>query len=57
VSTDAVAQIAKKSDGFSGADLENVVNESAYICIHKNREEVVDDDILEAFAKVQEQRR
>eukprot|EP01016_Furgasonia_blochmanni_P040641 TRINITY_DN5202_c0_g1_i12.p1 TRINITY_DN5202_c0_g1~~TRINITY_DN5202_c0_g1_i12.p1 ORF type:complete len:422 (-),score=80.18 TRINITY_DN5202_c0_g1_i12:311-1576(-) len=48
--------IAKQADGFSGADLENVVNECAYVCVQNNRSNIQNEDVLEAFQKVQEQR-
>jgi ATP-dependent Zn protease len=57
VNADTIAIAAKKSDSFSGADLENLVNESAYICIHKNKEVIQGEDLLEALEKVSKQRR
>jgi len=38
--------------GFSGADLKNVVNESAIIAIRRNKELVDDDDLEEAIERV-----
>jgi cell division protease FtsH len=44
--------IAKKTVGYSGADLENLLNESAIIAVKEGRKEVVQDDLAEAFLKV-----
>ncbi|KAL4427257.1 hypothetical protein ABPG74_011493 [Tetrahymena malaccensis] len=52
VNDETLQEIARKSEGLSGADLENVTNESAYNCIHKDRDMINDEDILEAFDKV-----
>ncbi|EAS05449.2 ATP-dependent metalloprotease FtsH (macronuclear) [Tetrahymena thermophila SB210] len=52
VSDETLQDIASKSEGLSGADLENVTNESAYNCIHKERDMINDEDILEAFDKI-----
>ncbi len=49
VSLDAVA---KRTIGYSGADLENLLNESAIIAVKEGRKEIVQDDLSEAFLKV-----
>jgi ATP-dependent Zn protease len=40
-----VKDIAKKANSMSGADLENVINESAYFCIRANRKVIIDEDL------------
>ena len=47
-----INEIASKSEGLSGADLENVTNESAYCCIHHNHPAITDEDLVEAFLKI-----
>jgi len=44
--------IAKNSAGFSGADLENMVNESALLAARKNKKIITMEDIEEAMIKV-----
>lgn len=44
--------IAKKTAGFAGADLANVLNEAAIIAARSEREEINMDDIEEASEKV-----
>ncbi len=45
--------VAKRTVGFSGADLENMLNEAAIIVAKENRDEITFDDIEEASNKVQ----
>ncbi len=45
-------QIAQTTAGFTGADLENLLNESAILAAKKNRAFLVQDDIKQAFVKV-----
>lgn len=45
-------KIAKRTIGFSGADLENTLNEAAIIAVKANRNEIINDDIEEAAQKV-----
>lgn len=45
-------QIAQTTAGFTGADLENLLNESAILAAKKNRGFLMQDDIREAFVKV-----
>ena len=47
-----LATIAKTTAGFTGADLENLVNEAALLAARKNRKAVVQEDIEEAAIKV-----
>ncbi len=44
--------VAKRTIGFSGADLENTLNEAALIAANANRHEITNDDIEEAATKV-----
>lgn len=44
--------IAKKTAGFSGADLANILNEAAILAARSNREGVTMDDLEEASEKV-----
>ena len=45
-------QIAQTTAGFTGADLENLLNESAILAAKKNRAFLVQEDIKQAFVKV-----
>lgn len=44
--------VAKRTIGFSGADLENMLNEAAIIAAKANRKEITSDDVEEASSKV-----
>ena len=44
--------IAKTTVGFTGADLENLVNEASLLAARKNRKAIVKEDIEEATIKV-----
>ncbi len=45
-------QIAQTTAGFTGADLENLLNESAILAAKNNRAYIVQDDIRKSFIKV-----
>ncbi len=45
-------QIAKTTAGFTGADLENLLNESAIVAAKEKREYIIQDDIRKSFVKV-----
>ncbi len=45
-------KIAKRTVGFSGADLENMLNESAILTARENREVITERDLEEATLKV-----
>ena len=47
-----VEVLADMTVGFSGADLENLVNEAALLAARKNRNTIVMEDFEEAFEKV-----
>jgi cell division protease FtsH len=47
-----LATIAKTTAGFTGADLENLVNEAALLAARKNRKAIVQEDVEEAAIKV-----
>lgn len=53
---ETIEDIARKAEGFSGADLENIVNESAYMCVRSDRDKIENIDLTAAFKKVLEQR-
>lgn len=44
--------IAQHTPGFSGADLENVMNEAAIMAARDDRKQVIQDDLQEAVEKV-----
>ncbi|MCX7956173.1 MAG: ATP-dependent zinc metalloprotease FtsH [Patescibacteria group bacterium] len=45
-------KVAKRTVGFSGADLENMLNEAAIYAARKNQEKITQEDIEEAATKV-----
>ena len=45
-------QIAQTTAGFTGADLENLLNEAAIVAAKENRAYIVQDDIKKSFIKV-----
>lgn len=47
-----LATVAKKTPGFSGADLSNLMNEAAIFTARANRKEITSPDLLEAAEKV-----
>ena len=47
-----LAQIAQTTAGFTGADLENLLNESAIMAAKENRSYITQSDIKHAFIKV-----
>ena len=47
-----IEKIAKKTVGFSGADIENMLNESAILAARDNRDIILEKDIEEAALKV-----
>lgn len=44
--------LAAKTAGSSGADLQNIANEAAILAARKNRKEILQEDVTEAFEKV-----
>jgi len=48
----SVAKIAKRTVGFSGADLENMLNEAAILAARENKEQITEPDLEEAALKV-----
>ncbi|CAD8184398.1 unnamed protein product [Paramecium pentaurelia] len=52
ISSGMIELVAKNANGFSGADMENITNESAYIAIEKQQEYIIDADIQEALKKI-----
>ena len=47
-----VEKLAKKTVGFSGADIENMLNESAILAARTGRTEILEKDVEEAALKV-----
>ena len=47
-----LARVAKTTSGFTGADLENLMNEAAILAAKENRSFIRQDDIDRAFVKV-----
>lgn len=47
-----IESLAKKTSGFSGAELENLLNESALIAAMKNKDHIMNEDIEDAFFKI-----
>lgn len=45
-------EVAQKTVGFTGADLENLLNESAIVAAKTNRKYIVAEDIKKSFIKV-----
>jgi cell division protease FtsH len=45
-------RVAKRTVGFSGADLENMLNEAAILAARENRSKITTDDVEEAAMKV-----
>ena len=52
VTEKALNDVAAITKGFSGADLENLVNEAAYLAIKEKRELIGDQDILNSAQKI-----
>lgn len=47
-----LAELAKKTSGMSGADLENILNQAATLAVNSGVDAIRKDDIDEAFIKV-----
>jgi len=45
-------RVAERTPGFSGADLENVLNEGAILAARRNQKKIKQDDILQSIEKV-----
>ena len=50
-------RVAARADGFSGADLANVVNEGALLAVRGSADAVTTGHLLDAVAKAQEAKR
>ena len=48
----SMEEVAKTTPGFTGADLENLLNEAALLAARQNKKELDDSDIRQAFIKV-----
>ncbi len=47
-----ITTIAMHTPGFSGADLENIMNEAAILCAKENRKTITQEDLQESVEKV-----
>ncbi|MEN9852478.1 MAG: cell division protein FtsH, cell division protease FtsH [Candidatus Parcubacteria bacterium] len=47
-----ITTIAERTPGFSGADLESLMNEGAILAARKDRKEITQDDLLRSIEKV-----
>jgi len=45
-------EVAERTPGFSGADLANIVNEAAIVAAKNNKEQITQEDLLDAIEKV-----
>jgi len=45
-------EVAERTPGFSGADLANVVNESAILAARRNKRQIFQEELLESIEKV-----
>ncbi len=45
-------KVAERTPGFSGADLENVLNEAAIFAARKNQKKITENDVLQSIEKV-----
>ncbi len=48
----SLQKVAERTPGFSGADLENILNEAAILAVRRNKKKVEEDDVLESVEKV-----
>lgn len=56
ISVACIEAIAKMSVGMSGADLETITNESAYCCIERKADAIIDEDLISAAEKIFKQK-
>ncbi len=47
-----INELVKKTNGFSGAELENLLNESALIAAGKDRDSITNQDVEDAYYKI-----
>lgn len=52
ISNDKIKFVSSKTEKYSGADMENITNESAYLAIEKSKQIIDDEDFEEAFNKI-----
>ena len=48
----SLRKVAERTPGFSGADLDNLLNEAAIAVVRAGRKEIAEDDILKSIEKV-----
>ncbi len=46
-------EVAKNTTGFTGADLENVMNEAAILAVKRDKKAITSDDIVDAISRVE----
>ncbi len=51
INEETILKVATQTNGYSGADMENIVNESAYTCISNQHRAILNEDLFEAFNK------
>lgn len=49
---EVISEISMSSEGFSGADMENITNESAYIAIERSHLQIEEEDLVDAWKKL-----
>jgi ATP-dependent 26S proteasome regulatory subunit len=54
VTDKCMEHIAKNTEGFSGADIENMVNEVCFQCIRENHSSITDNLLVQMFQQVKE---
>ena len=48
----SLRKLAERTPGFSGADLENLLNEAAILAVRRGKKQVDEEDVLESIEKV-----
>jgi len=48
----SLKKIAERTPGFSGADLENLLNEAAILAVRRNKKQIDEREVLESIEKV-----
>ena len=48
----SLKKLAERTPGFSGADLENLLNEAAILTVRRNKKTITEEEILESIEKV-----
>ncbi len=48
----SLRKLAERTPGFSGADLENLLNEAAILAVRRNKKQIDENEVLESIEKV-----